>query len=59
MLIDTKKLEILKVWYATFTVVMDDEVFTEKEKMEKLFRLRRRLKEESPELEQQINQMKI
>ena len=58
MAIDAKKLEILKVWYSIFVVIMDDREISWEQKTDKLHKLRRRLKQESPELEQIIKQMK-
>jgi hypothetical protein len=57
MALDEKKVEILKVWYSIFCVIMDDEKI-EEDKIDKLIKLRKRLKDESPELEQMLKQMK-
>jgi hypothetical protein len=56
-MLDEKKVEILKVWYSIFCVIMDDEKI-EEDKIDKLIKLRKRLKDESPELEQMLKQMK-
>jgi hypothetical protein len=57
MALDEKKVEILKVWYSIFCVIMDDEKI-EEDKIDKLIKLRKRLKDESQELEQMLKQMK-
>ena len=53
-----KKIEVLKVWYSIFCVIMDDKDMYIGEQLEKLNKLRKRLKDESPELEKLVAQMK-
>lgn len=49
-----RNLETLKVWYALFTVLMDDQNTSAAYKLAKLRELRDRLAREAPELEQAI-----
>ena len=56
MMIDPKKLEVLKVWYSLFTTIMDEipnDPVPDTWRMEKLRKLRDRLREEAPGLENQ------
>lgn len=57
-MLDEKKVEVLKVWYSIFCVIIDAISYNEEEKLSKLTQLRERLKRESPELEQLVKQMK-
>lgn len=53
-MIDPKKLEVLKVWYALFTTIMDEvpnDPVPDSWRIEKLRKLRERLKQEAPGLE--------
>lgn len=54
MSIDPKKLEVLKIWYALFTVIMDEipnDPVPDSWRIGKLRQLRDRLKREAPKLE--------
>ncbi len=51
-----RNLEALKVWYAVFTTIMDNQETNVHYKLEKLRQLRKRITEESPELERLIRQ---
>jgi hypothetical protein len=58
MALDEKKVEVLKVWYSIFCTIMDDREMTWEIKTDKLHKLRRLLKDESPDLELIVAQMK-
>ena len=50
-MISQRMLETLKVWYSLFTMIMDAESDPMTDKIDKLLKLRERLKQEAPELE--------
>ena len=58
MAINKKALECLKVWYSIFCTIVDDKSLNHQTTLDKLYKLRDRIKRESPELEKMIKQMK-